>query len=181
MGTLRGENAPEMLRCATYASPVGTLYLATEGAALVGLWMEGQRFFGAPYGVLPEPSAPVGVSAEVARWLDAYFGGSRPAPSELPLAPQGTSFRRRVWQELVRIPYGETVSYGELAARLGSSPRAVGGAVGRNPIALIIPCHRVLGADGGLGGYAGGAARKRYLLAHERGADVLLACAPALR
>lgn len=170
-----------MLRCSAYVSPVGTLCLAAEGGSLVGLWMEGQRFFGAPFGALPDPCAPMGAAAEAVRWLDAYFGGERPSPADLPLAPRGTPFRRCVWQELCRIPYGETLSYGELAARVGSSPRAVGGAVGCNPIALIIPCHRVVAADGGLGGYAGGEARKRYLLAHEQAADVLLACAPSLR
>lgn len=170
-----------MLRCCAYESPPGLLTLAAEGEALVGLWMERQRFFGASYGALPPCGLATGVLADVVRWLNAYFSGESPSPAALPIAPQGTPFRRRVWQELCRIPYGKTVSYGELAARVGSSPRAVGGAVGRNPIALIIPCHRVVAADGGLGGYAGGEARKRYLLAHEQAADVLLACAPSLR
>lgn len=170
-----------MLRCSAYASPLGNLCLAAEGESLVGLWMAGQRFFGEPYGALPAPGKPTGVLAEAAAWLDAYVEGQGPSPRSLPLAPQGTPFRRRVWQELCRIPYGETLSYAELAVRVGSSPRAVGGAVGHNPIALIIPCHRVVAADGSLGGYAGGEARKRFLLAHEGAADVLLACGSPLR
>lgn len=159
-----------MLRCCAYDSPLGRLTLAAEGEALVGLWMEGQRFFGAPYGSLLSPGAPAGVLAQAVRWLDAYFRGARPSACSLPLAPSGSTFRRRVWTELCRIPYGSTVSYGELAARLGSSARAVGVAVGHNPIAVIIPCHRVVAADGGLGGYACGAARKYFLLALEGGA-----------
>lgn len=170
-----------MLRCSSYDSPLGPLCLVAEGEALVGLWMEGQRYERASVGALPAPSAPTGVLAEAALWLAAYFNGARPEPDALPLAPRGSPFRRRVWRELCRIPYGTTVSYGELAARVGSSPRAVGGAVGHNPIALIIPCHRVVAADGRPGGYAGGEVRKRYLLAHEAAASVLLACQPALR
>lgn len=171
-----------MLRCATYSSPLGPLLLAAERERLVGLWIEGQRHFGEPYGPLPEPSAPGGVLAEAFAWLEAYFSGKAPSPAALPLAPQGSLFRRRVWQELCRIPYGETVSYGELSARLGSSARAVGGAVGHNPIALIIPCHRVVAANGQLGGYAAGEARKAFLLAHEqREAQSLLPCTRASR
>ena len=100
-------------------------------------------------------------------WLDAYFAGERPDAGALPLLPRGTDFQRAVWRELRTIPYGETRRYGEIAARLGSSARAVGSAVGRNPISLIIPCHRVLGAKGALTGYAGGLERKEALLALE--------------
>lgn len=161
-----GENG-SMLRCCRVGSPVGALCLAAEGTHLVGLWMEGQRFFGVPYGSLPPCREPRGVLAEAVAWLDAYWAGGAPSPSLLPLAPQGTTFRQRVWQTLLGIPYGETRSYGELAALLGSSPRAVGGAVGHNPISVIIPCHRVTGANGVLTGYAGGTPRQLLLLAHE--------------
>lgn len=157
-----------MLRCCSYRSPLGALLLAAEEGALAGLWMEGQRFFGKPYGeVLPQPTEPVGVLSAALRWLDAYFAGENPSSAELPLAPRGSAFQQKVWQELRRIPYGTTCTYGELARRLGSSARAVGGAVGRNPLCLIVPCHRVLAAGGALGGYAGGASRKRFLLAWE--------------
>ena len=101
-------------------------------------------------------------------WLDAYFAGERPGVADVPLAPRGTAFQRRVWDALLAIPYGETRTYGELAVALGSSARAVGSAVGKNPISVIVPCHRVLGAGGSLTGYAGGLERKRALLALER-------------
>ena len=148
-----------------YDSPVGVLTLAGEGENLVGLWLEGQKYFGAKLDLSGEAALPV---FEKARdWLDRYFAGERPAPSELHLAPVGTAFQRAVWAELCEIPYGETITYGELARRLGTSARAAGSAVGRNPISIIIPCHRILGADGNLTGYAGGVERKRWLLAHE--------------
>lgn len=143
--------------------------LAAEGAALTGLWMKDQRFFGAPYAVLPAPQAPDGVLLSAAAWLRCYFAGEKPLPPSFPLAPRGSAFQRRVWQALRRIPYGETRSYGELAVAIGSCARAVGGAVARNPLSIIIPCHRVIAADGDLGGYAGGTSRKRLLLEIERG------------
>ena len=101
-------------------------------------------------------------------WLDRYFAGQRTVANELPLAPQGSAFRKRVWRVLCEIPYGQTVTYGEIARQLSvNSAQAVGGAVGHNPISIIIPCHRVLGADGSLTGYAGGLAAKQWLLRHE--------------
>ena len=100
-------------------------------------------------------------------WLDLYFAGERPLFLP-PLQPDGTVFQLRVWDALTSVPYGETLTYGALASALGSSPRAVGQAVGKNPISLLIPCHRVVGADGSLTGYAGGADRKAYLLRLER-------------
>lgn len=155
-----------MVYRSTCPSPLGLLTLASDGDALTGLWVEGQKYFGLfPEPPLTEDALPV--FREARRWLEAYFAGERPDPRALPLAPQGSPFRHRVWQLLLDIPYGETAAYGELAARLGSSPRAVGGAVGHNPISLIIPCHRVLGAGGALTGYAGGLERKLWLLRHE--------------
>ena len=148
-----------------YDSPVGALTLAGDGENLVGLWLEGQKYFGAKLALSGEGSAPVFARAKA--WLDRYFAGERPSPAELSLAPAGTAFQRDVWRTLCEIPYGEVITYGELARRLHTSARAVGSAVGRNPISIIVPCHRVVGADGGLTGYAGGVERKRWLLTHE--------------
>ena len=152
-----------------YASPLGGIMLASDGQALTGLWFEGQRHFAASLdGEHEEKTLPV--FDEAARWLDAYFGGREPGFTP-PLRPRGTAFRRAVWEQLLTVPCGGTVSYGQLAARLGlprAAARAVGGAVGRNPVSLIIPCHRVVGADGSLTGYAGRLERKRRLLALER-------------
>ena len=148
-----------------YASPVGVLTLAGEGEALVGLWLEGQKYFGAKLDLSAEGTLPVFGRAK--DWLDRYFAGEQPSPAELPLDPVGTPFQKTVWKQLREIPYGETITYGELAKRLHTSARAVGSAVGRNPISIIVPCHRIMGADGSLTGYAGGIDRKRWLLAHE--------------
>ena len=162
-----------MYQTTTYASPVGELTLASDGTALTGLWLEGQKYFGGTSGeelVPGQPDLPVFQAARA--WLDRYFAGEKPSPAELPLAPAGTPFQRAVWEKLQAIPCGAVTTYGTLARELGgSSPRAVGSAVGRNPISIIIPCHRVVGADGSLTGYAGGLERKLWLLRHE-GADV---------
>ena len=156
-----------------YESPLGRILLAADDAGLTGAWFYGQRYFARGLGDAEKNAAPVApaetpVFLATCRWLDAYFAGERPDLADVPLAPRGTAFQRRVWSALLAIPYGETLTYGELAAELGSSPRAVGAAVGRNPISVIIPCHRVVGADGSLTGYAGGLDRKRVLLALER-------------
>lgn len=147
-------------------SPLGGLTLASDGEALTGLWFDGQAHFGA--GLSDErKERPLPVFDEALRWLSVYFSGREPDFTP-PLRLRGTAFQRAVWQELLTVPYGRTMSYGELARRLGTaSARAVGGAVGRNPVSIIIPCHRVLGADGRLTGYAGGLERKRYLLRIE--------------
>ena len=151
-----------------YASPVGLLTLASDGEAVTGLWLAGQKYFaaGIPTNLPACDDLPVLVRAR--DWLDRYFAGQRTVANELPLAPQGSAFRQSVWRILCEIPYGQTVTYGEIAKRLGvRSAQAVGGAVGHNPISIIIPCHRVLGADGSLTGYAGGLAAKQWLLRHE--------------
>ena len=147
-------------------SPLGGITLASDGRALTGLWFDGQKHFA-------ETLAPdhadklLPVFEETLRWLDQYFSSIYPDFTP-PLAPRGTAFQQRVWALLREIPYGATVSYGDLAARLGCpSARAVGQAVGRNPISLLIPCHRVLGAGGRLTGYAGGLWRKEALLRLE--------------
>ena len=149
-----------------YRSPLGLLIVAAEGEALTVLVFEGQKYARQHLaGEGEERETPVLRAARL--WLDAYFAGERPDAAALPLSPRGTNFQRAVWRELRTIPYGETRRYGEIAARLGSSGRAVGSAVGRNPISLMIPCHRVLGAKGALTGYAGGLERKEALLALE--------------
>jgi methylated-DNA-[protein]-cysteine S-methyltransferase len=146
-------------------TPVGPLTLVTEGEALVAVWMEDQRHHPgvATHG---EPAAPDDdVLVRAAAQLGEYFAGERTV-FDLPVAADGTEFQRRVWAELSRIPYGETTTYGELARRLGSATgsRAVGLANGRNPIGIVVPCHRVVGSSGDLTGYGGGLARKRLLL-----------------
>lgn len=149
-----------------YASPLGELKLAAGEKGLRVLVMSGQRYerLHLPSD-LPEAETPTLLLAR--DWLDAYFAGERPDIGRVPLDPAGTDFQRRVWQALTGIPYGETLSYGDLAQRLRSSARAVGAAVGRNPISILIPCHRVLGKNGSLTGYAGGLERKAVLLTLE--------------
>lgn len=149
-----------------YASPLGMLTVAAEGDRLTALVIDGQKY--AEQHLAGEGRAletPVLRAAE--DWLDRYFRGEKPDASALPLAPRGTDFQLRVWQALLAIPYGQTVSYGTLASELGSSARAVGAAVGRNPICILIPCHRVLAADGSPTGYAGGLENKEKLLKLE--------------
>ena len=155
-----------------YDSPVGTITIASDGVAVCGLWLEGQKYHGA---TVPEEMVrndEAGGFAELRAWLDAYFAGEQPDPSNVPLAPIGSEFRQAVWQKLLEIPYGELTTYGDIAQALKqergkASALAVGGAVGHNPISIIIPCHRVVGADGSLTGYAGGLTRKTWLLEHE--------------
>lgn len=152
----------------TCDSPVGELTLASDGEHLIGLWLAGQKYFG---GDLPDTMTEqndLGVFTQAKAWLSRYFAGEKPAISELPIKPQGSEFRQRVWRILCEIPYGETTTYGTIAKALGmNSAQAVGGAVGHNPISIIIPCHRVLGSDGSMTGYAGGIEKKIWLLHHE--------------
>lgn len=149
-----------------YSSPLGMLTVAAEGGVLTALVIEGQKYAERHLsGVGRECETPVLRRARC--WLDDYFAGKNPDASALALSPEGTAFQQAVWQELRKIPYGKTESYGAIAARLGSSARAVGSAVGRNPISVIIPCHRVLAADGALTGYAGGLENKKKLLRLE--------------
>jgi methylated-DNA-[protein]-cysteine S-methyltransferase len=152
----------------TYDSPLGTIRLRSDGDALCAL-----TFGAAPAGAA-RPDDPI--LAATARQLDQYFAGERTA-FELPLRLEGTPWEQRVWGELLTIPYGATASYGELALRLGapSAARAVGSANARNPISIVVPCHRVVGARGALTGYAWGVERKAGLLDLERGALPLAA------
>ena len=154
----------------SYSSPAGEIILCAHEGALRGLWFRGQKYEmrGVDSG-LPETVGEAAVLDKARRWLNLYFAGGEPT-LDFPLDPQGTAFQKLVWMELLSIPYRHTVSYGELAERIGcKSARAVGSAIGKNPISLIIPCHRVLGADGRLTGYAGGVERKIYLLDLEQG------------
>ncbi len=149
----------------TVPSPVGRLLLVGDGARLAGLFMTDQRHRPA----IPSATEDGEAFADAVEQLGEWFAGGR-RDFDLALAPRGSAFQQEVWDALRRIPFGDTVSYGEVAARVGrpGSARAVGAAVGRNPIGIIVPCHRVVGARGALTGYAGGLDRKRWLLDHER-------------
>ena len=177
---VRGPRRPaSSTATARVPSPLGDLLLTASDGRLTGLYMT-------PHPELPSPSDRAGGDAEVdgegdamvlaaaRRQLDEYFAGERRVFA-LPLAPEGTEFQRQVWAALCDIPYGRTSSYGELARRIGrpGAARAVGLANGRNPVAVVIPCHRVIGADGSLTGYGGGLDRKRLLLALESGQPAL--------
>ena len=162
-----------MIYTTHYDSPLGPLYLAGDEKALVGAWFEGQKYFAR---TLPADHREGETAAlqQVKVWLDRYFGGEKPTVEGLPLAPRGSSFQQTIWQLLLEIPYGKVTTYGQLgkeaARRLGRetmSAQAVGGAVGHNPISVIIPCHRVVGSNGSLTGYAGGLDIKIDLLERE--------------
>jgi methylated-DNA-[protein]-cysteine S-methyltransferase len=157
-----------------HASPLGSLTLASDGENIVGLWIDGQKYFAATVKDRLEEKSGLPVFARTKRWLDAYFTGKKPAISELPLAPIGGEFRKAVWNLLCEIPYGQCATYGEIAKNMAvqmnkknMSSQAVGGAVGHNPISIIIPCHRVVGSNGSLTGYAGGIGKKVKLLELE--------------
>lgn len=155
-----------------FDSLLGGITLASDGEALTGLWFDRQKYFADTLD--PEHAEKMlPVFDETIRWLDTYFAGKIPDFTPK-LAPRGTHFQHAVWDVLLTIPYGHTMSYGEISKVLGCrSSQAVGGAVGRNPISLIIPCHRVVGADGSLTGYAGGVDKKRRLLEMEQTAVAL--------
>ena len=149
-----------------YDSPVGCMLLASDGICLTGLWMDEREatdwiFY---------PSDPVLV--QTLSWLDAYFAGKHPEV-QVPVSLQGTAFQRQVWEILMRIPYGEVRTYGDIARALERingkrmSAQAVGGAVGKNPVSILVPCHRVVGSGGKLTGYAWGIEKKAWLLHHE--------------
>lgn len=154
-------------------SPLGKILLASDGQALTGLWFAGQKYFGAKLeSDYEEKELPVFGQAE--QWLALYFDG-KPPDFTPPLSMKGTPFQREVWEELLMIPFGQTRTYGEIAAEMAKrrglksmSAQAVGSAVAHNPISLIIPCHRVVGTNGSLTGYAGGIEKKEWLLTMER-------------
>ncbi|MCH4057523.1 methylated-DNA--[protein]-cysteine S-methyltransferase [Lapidilactobacillus gannanensis] len=162
-----------MLLQTTYQSPLGPIILLARDEQLVGLWFAGQKYQGSQYDLSQISTAENQILRQSQIWLDAYFAGQKPAIDQLNLAPEVTPFRQRVLAVLTQIPQGQVLTYGEIAKKMNTgnqqptSPRAVGGAVGHNPISIIIPCHRVVGSDGSLTGYAGGLDRKIALLAHE--------------
>lgn len=156
-----------------YHSPLGTILLAADDTGLTGLWFEGQKYFAQGLGKETEEKE-FSVFQTARRWLDVYFSGQAP-DFQVPLHFQGTAFQKEVWEILLSIPYGETTTYGAIAKQLAAkrglphlSAQAVGSAVGHNKISIIVPCHRVIGADGSLTGYAGGIWRKEKLLALEQ-------------
>ena len=155
-----------------YTSPLGPMLLAADSVGLTGLWFEGQKYFArALEAEHSEQEIPVLASAK--QWLHIYFSGSEPDFTP-PLHLIGTAFQKEVWEILRRIPYGQVTTYGAIAAQIAArrglahmSAQAVGGAVGHNPISVLVPCHRVLGSQGALTGYAGGIDKKRALLRLE--------------
>lgn len=161
-----------MERC-LIQTPLGDMTLLTDEQAILGLWFNDQRYFGAHYELNAVHTGTSPVSRQVQRWMDAYFADQHPTLDGLSFAPQGTPFQQTVWQAMDTIAYGSVLTYGELASRVAkpqgylTSPRAVGAAVGRNPISLLRPCHRVVGGNGALTGYAGGLERKAALLRLE--------------
>jgi methylated-DNA-[protein]-cysteine S-methyltransferase len=162
------------------SSPIGTITLSCDGDGknLAGLWMERQKYHGdsIPEAMISNNDLPI--FAAVKKWLDKYFAGEKPGISELPLSPIGSEFRQGVWQILREIPYGKVITYGDIAKKMAAkinrksmSGQAVGGAVGHNPISIIIPCHRVVGSNGSLTGFSAGVKTKIKLLELE-GADM---------
>ena len=157
---------------AVYQSPLGKVLLAADETGLTGLWFEGQKYFPRDWST-EHGESDLPVLNQAKQWLDVYFSGREPG-SKVPLHLIGTEFQRGVWEILCSIPYGKTAAYGEIAQRLAEkqglahmSAQAVGGAVGHNPISMIVPCHRVVGSNGSLTGYAGGIGRKVELLKLE--------------
>lgn len=157
-----------------YKSPVGDILIASDENNIIGLWIGKQKYIAntMPKNIIEKDNLPI--LQEGISWLDDYFAGNKPQLSKLPIAPIGGEFRQQVWKILTEIPYGELTTYGsiakEVAKRMGKekmSAQAVGGAVGHNPISIIIPCHRVVGSNGSLTGYAGGIEKKIKLLKHE--------------
>jgi methylated-DNA-[protein]-cysteine S-methyltransferase len=163
-----------MIYTCTIETPLGIVRASAEDDFLTGLWFEGQKYYPKAAALWQtRPEYPV--FEKLRLWLAAYFSGKKPALA-VPLAPQGTEFRQAVWDCIREIPYGGTSSYGAIARKIAArkrlasmSSQAVGGAVGHNPISLLIPCHRVVGSGGQLTGYAGGIEKKQFLLEMEQG------------
>ena len=161
-----------------YKTPLGETTLASDGENLTGLWFDGQKYFASTISEETEIKNDLKIFQKTKDWLERYFANEKPLISELPLKPQGNDFRKAVWEILCGIPYGKVKTYGEIAVRIAKdfnktnmSAQAIGGAVGHNPISIIIPCHRVVGSNGSLTGYAGGIDKKIQLLKLE-GVDV---------
>lgn len=160
----------------SYPSPLGEIVLASDGKAITGLWLSGQKLFGTTI-TKETKETQLPIFEETKRWLDVYFSGKNPGQIPSVSFDGGSLFQKEVWNILLAIPYGKTMTYGEIAKQIESktgkwaSAQAVGGAVGHNPISILVPCHRVMGAKGNLTGYAGGIERKIVLLKIE-GIDV---------
>ena len=147
----------------SYLSPLGLITMASDGDRLIGVWLEGQKYFAETITDSMIENNDINIIIATKQWLDRYFAAEQPNIYELEIAPTGGEFRKVVWDILCEIPYGETITYGEIAKKVAfkmnkksMSSQAIGGAVGHNPISIIIPCHRVVGANGSLTGYAGG-------------------------
>lgn len=163
-----------MMYTCTYKSPLGNILIAADDIGLTGLWFEEQKYFAHGIDLSDSEEKENNILKETTKWLDLYFKGENP-PFTPKLHPMGSEFRKQVWGILLTIPYGQTVTYGEIAAKLAApmglshmSAQAVGGAVGHNRISIIIPCHRVVGTNGSLTGYAGGIDKKISLLELEK-------------
>lgn len=163
-----------MIYTTYYNSPIGKLLLASKENKLIGLWIEGQKYYLSGIEEEFTKNDDEKILIETKKWLNRYFNGEKPCPNELELAPIGSKFRKNVWDILCKIPYGKVITYNDIAKEIAKkrkinkmSAQAVGGAVGHNPISIIIPCHRVIGTNGSLTGYAGGLDKKEYLLKLE--------------
>ncbi len=163
-----------MIYTTYYNSPIGKLLLASKENKLIGLWIEGQKYYSSGIEEEFTKNDDEKILIETKKWLNRYFNGEKPCPNELDLAPIGSKFRKNVWDILCKIPYGKVITYNDIAKEIAKkrkinkmSAQAVGGAVGHNPISIIIPCHRVVGTNGSLTGYAGGLDKKEYLLKFE--------------
>ena len=162
----------------TFSSPIGAITLACYDDNLVGLWTEGQKYHGDTIPEVMTENKDIPLFGTAKKWLNRYFAGEKPDIAELPLAPIGGEFRQAVWKILCEIPYGKVITYGDIAKKMAvkmgrksMSSQAVGGAVGHNPISIIIPCHRVVGSNGSFTGFSGGIQMKVKLLELE-GADM---------
>ena len=151
-----------------YASPIGEMLIVSDGEAICGVWFHGQKHFESSISDKLIENDDLAIFKKVKMWFDSYFNGKNPK-IDFKIKPSGSEFRQRVWKILCEIPYGETLTYGEIAHEISPSmsAQAVGGAVGHNPIAILIPCHRVLGSNGKLTGYAAGLDKKIELLKLE--------------
>ncbi len=158
----------------SYESPVGKIFIVSDEHNIIGIWIEGQKYFFETFKETDFLDCSNEVLEKAKQWLNRYFKGEKTSIDEIPLAPKGSEFRQRVWKILCEIPYGKVITYGDIAKRIAEetgkksmSAQAVGNAVGHNPISIIIPCHRVIGSNGNLTGYAGGIDKKIQLLKIE--------------
>ncbi len=165
-----------MIYITYYISPIGKILLASKEEKLIGLWFEQQKYYFESVKEDVEEQPNLEIFKKAKEWLTRYFQGEKTSSYELELNPKGTEFQKSVWKILMDIPYGQTITYKEIACKIvqerrlqGMSAQAVGNAVAHNPISIIIPCHRVIGTSGKLTGYAGGLEKKEYLLKWERG------------